>query len=136
MVMYWKIHQSLIHCLQKFRHYQVTTLTWEQNPCIDTTFQNCGLWVICDLVPFISCFPEIFEGCVCYIFAIMFYKSKWEYLWNKEKRFLLHFESSFRSWDNQILTFQIFKCHEVIKVPKHETQNSFYWITWEVITVW
>ena len=28
-----------------------------------------------------------------------------EHLRNKEKWFLFHFESSFRSWDNQILTF-------------------------------
>ena len=28
--------------------------------------------------------------------------------------FLLHLERSFHSWDNQILTFQIFKCHDVI----------------------
>ena len=34
---------------------------------------------------------------------------------NKEKCVLFHFESYFRSWDNQILTFQIFKCHDVIK---------------------
>ena len=29
--------------------------------------------------------------------------------------FFFHFESSFRSWDNQILNFEIFKCHYVIK---------------------
>ena len=37
------------------------------------------------------------------------------YIWNKKKCFLFHFESFFRSWDNQILTFEIFKCHDVIK---------------------
>ena len=49
--------------------------------------------------------------------------SKREHLSNKEKCFLFHFESSFCSWDNQILTFQIFKCHDVIKYlsMKHET---------------
>ena len=52
---------------------------------------------------------------------VCFFASKIEYLWNKQKCFLLHFESSF--WDNQILTFQIFKCHDVIKClsMKHET---------------
>ena len=37
--------------------------------------------------------------------------------------FLFHFKSSFRSWDNQILNFQIFKCYDVIKYlsMKHET---------------
>ena len=38
--------------------------------------------------------------------------------------FLFHLESSFRSSDNQILTFQIFKWHDVIKYPsmKHKTR--------------
>ena len=63
-----------------------------------------------------------FKGCVCYIFANLFFMSKREHLWNKEECFLFHLESSFCSWDNQILTFQIFKCHDVIKCPsmKHE----------------
>ena len=52
----------------------------------------------------------------------------------KKNTFLLHFESLFSSLDNQVLTlnlnfknqilnFQIFKCHDVIKFPdmKHET---------------
>ena len=47
------------------------------------------------------CVPK---GCVHYIFA-SFCKSKGEHLLNKEKSFLFHCESSFRSWDNQILTF-------------------------------
>ena len=33
------------------------------------------------------------------------FTSKREHLWNKEKRFLFYLESSFRSWNNQILTF-------------------------------
>ena len=54
---------------------------------------------------------------------VCFFASKREHLWNKEKCFWFHFENSFRSWDNQILTFQIFKCHDVIKClsMKHET---------------
>ena len=37
--------------------------------------------------------------------------------------FLSYFESSFRSWDNQILTFQVLKCYDVTKClsMKHET---------------
>ena len=48
---------------------------------------------------------------------------KREDLWNKENNFLFHLESTFRSWDKQILNFQIFKCHDVIKYlsMKHET---------------
>ena len=42
---------------------------------------------------------------VHYIFDSLFFKSKREHLSNKEKCFLFHFKSSFRSWDNQILTF-------------------------------
>ena len=41
--------------------------------------------------------------------------SKKEDLWNKENCFLFHFESFFRSWDNQVLTFQVFKYHDIIK---------------------
>ena len=60
---------------------------------------------------------------VPYIFATLLCKYKREHLWNKVKYFLFHLESSFHLWDNQILTFQILKCHEVIKClgTKHET---------------
>ena len=63
------------------------------------------------------------KGRVCYIFTSLFCMPKREDLRNKEKCFLFHFESSFSSWDNQILIFQIFHSHEVIKCLsiKHET---------------
>ena len=66
---------------------------------------------------------KIFKVCVCYSFVSLFFMPKREHLWNKEECFLFHLESPFRSWDNQILTFQILKCHDVIKFPsmKHET---------------
>ena len=38
--------------------------------------------------------------------------------------------------DNRILIFGVFKCHDVIKCPSIETQNTFYWQTWKVNTVW
>ena len=60
-------------------------------------------------------FHDYLKSCVRYIFAILFFKSKGEHLWNLEKCFLLHFKSSFRSPENQILVFQIFKFHDVIK---------------------
>ena len=47
----------------------------------------------------------LIKGCVRFIFASLFYMSKREHFWNKEKYFLFHFESSSRSWDNQLLTF-------------------------------
>ena len=53
-------------------------------------------------------FSYKFKGCVRSIFAGLFCKSKGEHLWNKKNYLLFHFESSFRSRDNQILTFQIF----------------------------
>ena len=63
------------------------------------------------------------KGCVRYNFACLFFRFKRENLWNKEECFLFHLESSFRSWDNQIVTFQIFDCHDIIKClsMKHET---------------
>ena len=53
----------------------------------------------------------------------------------RKNDFLFHFESSFRSWDNKILTLSNIKLHDVIKCAniKHET---FYWINWEVKAVW
>ena len=64
-----------------------------------------------------------FKSCVQYIFASLFFTCKREHLWNKKKCFLFHFKSSFCFWNNQILTFQIFKCNDVIKClsMKHET---------------
>ena len=66
---------------------------------------------------------SMFKGCVHYIFASLFYMSKGEHWWNKKKCFLFHFENSFRSWDNQNMTFQIFECHDIIKClsMKHKT---------------
>ena len=60
-------------------------------------------------------FPNILKGCVRYIFANLFFKSKRGHLSNKEKYFLFHFKSSFRSQENQILEFYILKFHDVIK---------------------
>ena len=50
------------------------------------------------------------------------------YLWNKEKCFLLHFQSSLHSWNNQILTFHVFKWHDVIKClsMKHKIHFIIY----------
>ena len=56
----------------------------------------------------------------------LFCMPKREDLWNKEKCFLFHFESSFRSSDNQILNFQVFICHGVIKCLS--TKNDTYFI--------
>ena len=55
------------------------------------------------------------KGCVRYIFASLFFRSKREYLSNSGKCFLFHFKSSFRSPENQVLEFYIFKFHDVMK---------------------
>ena len=75
------------------------------------------------------------KGCAHYIFASLFCISKREHPWNQEKCFLFQFESSFHSWDNKILTFQIFKCQTSSNAYAW-TRNTYYWITWKVNTVW
>ena len=56
-----------------------------------------------------------FKGCVCYIFASLSCMSKREHFWNREKWFSFHFKSCFCSGDNQILTSEVFKYHDIIK---------------------
>ena len=57
------------------------------------------------MVDEILCIDGKFKGCVHYIFASLFFKSKREQLWNFEKCFLFYFKSSFYSQENQILEF-------------------------------
>ena len=45
------------------------------------------------------------KGCLRYIFASLFCKSKKEHLWNLEKCFLFHFKNSFRFRENHIFIF-------------------------------
>ena len=68
---------------------------------------------------------KLVKACFRYIFTSLFCMSKREHLWNKEKCFSFHFESSFRSWDNQILYFQIFKRHDVIKCLNMKREIHF-----------
>ena len=82
---------------------------------------------------FITRFPWCFKGCVRYIFASLFCMSKREHLQNKEKRFLFHFKCSSRQSTFNILDIQMSWRHQM---PRHETRNTYYWITWEVNTVW
>ena len=65
---------------------------------------NClGQFCLNGPTHFVSVGPEslkpaqIFEGYVRYIFTTLLFASKREHLRNKEKCFLFHFESSFRS---------------------------------------
>ena len=41
------------------------------------------------------------------------------------KKVLFHFKNSFRCWDNQILTFQIFKYHDAIKSLSMKLETHF-----------
>ena len=68
-------------------------------------------------------------------FASLFFKSKGEHLWNKEKTVLFYFKSSFRSRENQILRVLDIQISWRHQMPKHKTRKTFYWITWEVNTV-
>ena len=65
----------------------------------------------------------LIKGCVRYIFANLFCMSKKEHLRKKDKYFLFHFENSFRSENNQILTFQVFSRR--YKMSERETWNRF-----------
>lgn len=51
--------------------------------------------------------------------------SKGKHLWNNEKCFFIDFDSSFHSSDNQILTFQTFKCNDVIKCSSIKYEKYF-----------
>ena len=75
---------------------------------------------------FLLCSECFLKDFVRYIFGNLFCKSKRDNSWNKEKCFLFHFERSFRSWDNQMLPFLVFKCYDVIKClsMKHETNYT------------
>ena len=105
-----------------YNHHQLISCYWSISIPIENIKKPLFFW----------CFQGIWKetsgmkwvkGCVRYIFARLFCISKWEHLWNKKKYFLFHFESSFGFWDNQILTSELFKCHDVIKClsTKHET---------------
>ena len=58
------------------------------------------------------------------MFASLLRKSKSKHWGNKDKWFLLHFDSSFYSWDNQILTFEISVCDDIIKSPSMNTKHK------------
>ena len=48
-------------------------------------------------------------------FLLVCFLSLKESTWEKRKKKLFHFKSSFRSRENQILGFKVFKFHDVIK---------------------
>ena len=77
------------------------------------------------------------KGCVHYIFASLFCMPKREDLWNKEKCFSFHFRVRVRLFS--FLRQSNFKFSDIqmswrYHLSMHETQNTFYWITWEANT--
>ena len=89
---------------------------------------NNLIWKFTNQVPLIyplCLFSQNAKGFARYIFAILFCMSKRVSWWNKEKCFLFHFENLFGSRDNQILTFQVFKCHGVIKCLSMKFETHF-----------
>ena len=100
-------------------------------------------WHFADLISFIVPSPvkklvtnsmNMFLKVLLAKFLLFCFMFKKEQFWNKENC-LFHFESFFSSWDNKILNFQAFMSWHH-QVSKHETQNLFYWITWEVNTLY
>ena len=76
---------------------------------------------------------SLLKGCVRYIFSSLFCER--QHFRNKEKWFLFHFESSFRSWNNQILTFSIFK---IMTSSNAQAWNMKHILlkNWQVNAVW
>ena len=72
------------------------------------------------------------KGCVRYIFASLFCMS----LLKQENMFFISLRKHFsflRQSDCNFSDIQVSWRHQM---PKHEIRNKFYWITWEVNTVW
>ena len=71
-------------------------------------------------------------------FRLVCFMSKGEHLRNKEKYFLFHFKNFFHSWDNLKvkICFSDIQMSLRHQMPKQKTQNTFYWMTWGVNTVW
>ena len=121
-LMFFRLHwqlQCLLSEFMEFKHNE-NVQKWQIKNILIISFLLQG-WVraVFDVQWGIGCAI----GCVRYIFTSLFCMSKREDMKNNGKCFLFHFESSFHSWDNQILTFQTLKCHDVIKClsMKHET---------------
>ena len=113
----WKRQES-----QRLARYRLRT--WIRKTFFDSLADvYCNLYKTIDfwlIVVVATCKIQVYLKVVCA--TLFFFTFKGEHLWNKE-RCLFHFESTFSSWGYQILTFQIFKCHEVMKCQdmKYET---------------
>ena len=90
----------------------------DHSMCLEQKLYHCLDWRT--ITPCLK-----FKRRVYYIYASLFCLFKEEHLWNK-KCFSFTCESSFRSSDNQILTFHKFKCYDVIKCPgmKHKPKSG------------
>ena len=89
----WLLYSRWKHVIQfQFKTFnEINDNNKNKTPVQNTSYIN---YLLC---------LETFKGCVCHIFGSLFSMSIRENLQNKEKCFLFYFESSSRSWDNQIL---------------------------------
>ena len=97
--------------------------------CLEWILYQFGIYAF-PCIPLRTMVKQL-RGCVRYILTSLFCMPEREDLWNKEKCFLFHFVSFFHSfcfWDNQILNFQIFKCHDLVKCLS--MKNKTYFIEW------
>ena len=96
-----------------------------RNDIVITDADKGGAVVILDVKDYIKEAERQLKGCVRYIFATLFFKSKLEYLSNWERCFLFHFKSFFHSQENQILEFYILKFHDGIKCLSTKQEIHF-----------
>ena len=125
------VSQSLYFCLSKFYMKKTSMVEYFSNTLADLpgSFRRCqsSYSVEHPLTPPSekrSSTVEIISGVskthkaqrLCPLHFCQFvFKSKREHLSNQEKCFLFHLKISFRSGENQILKFHIFKFRDVIK---------------------
>ena len=121
-------------------HYQLLDSVglWESDLYMRISYKNkyAGLLVL-HLLPLLNTWLIMkcwhLNGCVCYIFASLFFKStalvkqKKKFFISLQKLFLFLRKSNFRILDIQISWYH--------QMPMHKTRNTFYWITWEVSTI-
>ena len=112
----WK-HWYLLQTLMK-RQFLSNAFVLHQKVFKKIQYQ---LMKICQFLTMVNIFlldaiflNQFIKDCVHYIFAGLFFMTKREHSWDKEEVFLVHLEIFFRSWDNQVLYFEIFKCYDVI----------------------
>ena len=78
---------------------------------------------------------EVIKGCVHYIFGSLFFMFKGQHFWNKENVFFISLQKLFSFLRLPDFNFSDIRMSWRHQMPKHDTRNIFYGITWEVNTV-